>query len=701
MYKLSKQIQKSNIQTRLIVYYVAFALATVAMVAYFAYTQAAKSLRSTVEDKLHTIAELKVDFLNHWVDEQQRNAIFLASLPELRTLSGVLLNPAALPADHDLARDHLTSLVTLIAQRTTDFQDVQIIDPDGNIVISAATVNVGKSQFGQPFFTEGQTRTYTEGFYKSDLFGKTTLTIATPLFDDKEKRIGVFALHFNMKQVDNFIREDLDLNDPIQSYLITRQRAIITDDPIALSQYPEMHSPAIDLALAGGEGTLAYINHNGIAVIGKYLPLTNQNAVLLVEIDESTALWPARRLAMNIVIAGLLISLVLILVVIILAQRITAPLRALTETASRISTGDLDASAPVLSDDEVGTLAQAFNAMTEKLRQTLAGLQDELHERKHTEDALRESEEQFRKVFHSSPVAICITTLEDGRLLDANYAYWDLTGYDPNNSLGRTAEELTMWDIPHARREFVERLKQKRSLYEPDDHFYHADGSLKQVISFYELIHIRNEDCILAMFYDMSAQKQTMDALQQSEARIRALLEAMPDMILEISADGLIINMVPPKGREAVMPPERFTGRQIFEVFSEVTATQALFAVEHALETKQMTSFEFESVMDQKARVMEARIVASASDTAIIILRDITERKWIESEREKLINSLELAKKESETLRESLASIITTFDLEQVVERILDQIKLVIPYDTASVWRVDDEWQMPIITRDL
>lgn len=202
-------------------------------------------------------------------------------------------------------------------------------------------------------------------------------------------------------------------------------------------------------------------------------------------------------------------------------------------------------------------------------------------ERKQIESTLRESEERFKKIFQSSPIAISITTLEDGKLLDANYAYWDLTGYDPETSIGRSAEELSMWDIPQDRIEFVKKLKQKNSLYNPDDYFYHTDGNQKHVISFYELIQIGSEDCVLAMFYDMSAQKQTLQALQHSEARARALL------------------------------------------------------------------------------------------------------------------------RESETLRASLASIVTTFDLEEVVERILDQIKVVIPYDTASVWRVDREWQTMIISRDL
>ena len=49
---------------------------------------------------------------------------------------------------------------------------------------------------------------------------------------------------------------------------------------------------------------------------------------------------------------GLLTSVILIIVVFFMAQRITAPLRALSETVSHVSEGQLNVSAPVLSDDE-------------------------------------------------------------------------------------------------------------------------------------------------------------------------------------------------------------------------------------------------------------------------------------------------------------------------------------------------------------
>ena len=561
-----------------------------------------------------------------------------------------------------------------------------------------------------------------------------------------------------------------------------------------------------------------------VIITGVMIFFVYQQTVVALQgrIDRETALGLARQIAIGTGIVGLPVSMLLIAAVFILAQRITAPLRALSETVSHISDGELTASAPVFSDDEVGALARAFNAMTEKLRQTLAGLQAELRERKQAEEkllqfrrvmdessdaiflidlesglyidfnksaheflgysrqelaqltvmevaqhlpslenwlervelvrktgslifetayqrkdrsffpvevsarileyeaeniivavvrdtssrkqtemALRESEERFRKVFHSSPVAISITTFEDGRLLDANEAYWGLTGYRPEQALGRNAEELKLWVNLEARTDFLEGLKQKGSLVNPDDYFFQTDGTLKHIISFYERVQLGNEDCILSMFHDISDQRRTMQALQQSEARIRALLNAFPDMILEISLDGRIISMVPPKGMEKAMPPDLFIGKQIDEAFREVTAAQTKFAIQRASESGQINVFEFESAMGGTPRTMEARLTASTPDTVLMMIRDVSRRKWIEQEREQLIQELETRNAESETLRTTLASIVSTLEFTEIIDRVLEEIKRVIPYDTASVWRVEGRDQYIISGVDL
>ena len=71
-----------------------------------------------------------------------------------------------------------------------------------------------------------------------------------------------------------------------------------------------------------------------------------------------------------------------------------------------------------------------------------------------------------------------------------------------------------------------------------------------------------------------------------------------------------------------------------------------------------------------------------------------TRRRWADLEREKLIDELEARNQESETLRESLASIVGTFEFSEIIQRILEQIRRVIPYDTASVWTVEGDRQL-------
>lgn len=802
-----QQFRQSKIRTRLVIYYIAFAVATIAAVNYFAYTQATRSLETAVVDRLNTVAELKRDSLDQWVDGRQRDAESLASLPEMRSLAGPLLAPTSALQSGEIVRRELMKLLAVAIRPTEDFQDIQIINLDGQVVASLRPDLVSVSQSDQPFFIHGLNETFIQNFYHSDLLGGTVLTVATPLLNDSQERVGVLALHFNMKRVDEIIYGDQEsTNESVKTYLVDSNRGLIANGPLTPAQATSLQSSAIDLALKGKPGSSSYISHTGVEVIGVYLWLEDRNAALIVEMDREAALQPARQLAMNIGVVGLQIAIILIVAVLILAERITAPLRALNEAVARISQGRLNAPAPVFADDEVGALARAFNSMAEKFRQTLDGLQNELNERKQVESnllqfrtvmdesndaiflidpetsrcidfnksayeilgysreelgrlgvidiaeyvtnlddwhdrvdlihetgslifetvyrrkdyttfpvevsarmlyygsrtlllfvvrdiaqrkqsekALRESEERFRKVFQSSPVAISITTLEEGRLLDANYAYWDLTGHVEKEALGRDARELKMWEDIRARAEFVEDLRRKGSLFNPDDHFYHTDGTLKYVISFHELIHIGHEDCVLSMFYDMSAQKQTMQALQQSEARTRALVDAFPDMIMELSLEGVIINVVPPKGLEKPMPIPRFIGKRIDEVFDQVVAAQILLAVQRVIEGEQIAIFEFELMMGAKPHVMEARLTGSTSDTVLMLIRDFTQRRWAEKEREKLISELEAKNKESETLRESVAIVAATLEKSEAIGRILEQLERVVPFDSASV----------------
>jgi len=267
--------------------------------------------------------------------------------------------------------------------------------------------------------------------------------------------------------------------------------------------------------------------------------------------------------------------------------------------------------------------------------------QKELQERRNTESALRSSEELFRKVFHASPVAILISSLKEGRIIEANESYWKLTGLNSQASIGRTAFELGLWENSDERKSFVDRIKHDRSIYNPDYQFINELKDVKSTLAFYELVKLGDMDCLLSILYDITEQKEARDAAQKSEARMLALLNAVPDMIFEFSKDGVLLDFIPSTDFSPHMAPEQFLGKNIEVLFPASVVGQTMFALERALDSGQLHAFEYELLIGNETHHYEARLSPSGNDSALAIIRDITLRKWAETERESLIQELE------------------------------------------------------------
>jgi len=324
----------------------------------------------------------------------------------------------------------------------------------------------------------------------------------------------------------------------------------------------------------------------------------------------------------------------------------------------------------------------------------------DITEQNQTQRDLRESEERFRTIFNASPVAISITTLEDGRYLDANEAYWKLTGYEPDLFLGNQTINLGIWSDPQERVSFVETLKEKHRLVDPNYMIYNQPNQkMHTAIGLAELIELRGESCILSVFYDITEQKQAESALQNAERRTRAILSSIPDLIFETSRAGIFLDFLTSTQLVPVMKPHQFIGKNMHDLFPPNIAEQALGAIERALSSDQIQTFEYGLPPEEEIQFFEARVTPVSQDTALVMVRDISQRKWVETEREKLIHELEAKNDESETLRESMAIIVETLDETKAISLILEQLEKVVPYDSASVQLLRDDTLEIVSTR--
>lgn len=270
----------------------------------------------------------------------------------------------------------------------------------------------------------------------------------------------------------------------------------------------------------------------------------------------------------------------------------------------------------------------------------MTGTVVDITDRKRAEQSLLEQEERFRKVFQTSPVAIVVTTLEEGRIVDANAAYWELSRLSPETALGRTTFELLTGLSFEARARFILELLEKKSIQNSAYDFVDADGEHLNTIAFFELIEVDGQPAILSMFHDLTEQDRARDALRLSETRLRAMLEAVPDMVLEMKRDGMIVHYIPSTANEPSFVPENIVGRKIAEVLPDI-AEQIAFAVERVLESGQLHAIEFKRVVNGEPRTFEARLTPTASDQALAMIRDVSLNKWSEAERENLIAELE------------------------------------------------------------
>lgn len=144
---------------------------------------------------------------------------------------------------------------------------------------------------------------------------------------------------------------------------------------------------------------------------------------------------------------------------------------------------------------------------------TLHTVWRDLTGRKKTENALRESEERFRQIFATIPDPVILARLEDGTIIDVNKAFQEMSGVSRQEALGRNAEQLGFWKDQKSRNLFYALMNNSEGAQKFEAAFLlQGDQTITGLVSARRLM-INNEECLLAVVRDISAEKAAQRAL--------------------------------------------------------------------------------------------------------------------------------------------------------------------------------------------
>jgi len=316
-------------------------------------------------------------------------------------------------------------------------------------------------------------------------------------------------------------------------------------------------------------------------------------------------------------------------------RQVTTPILDLAAVARQV-THDKNYSlrAQSAGKDETGQLVEAFNHMLEAVQardaeleearatleqrvlQRTEALEREIAERRQIEEDLRRSEQRFAQIFRSSPVPTVLRGLNDHKIIEVNDSFLRLFGFQREEVIGRTVEELGLNADAAKVKEVSDTARRKGNLRDIEIQWRGKGGRSGMGRLFAEVIEWIKEPCLLVMIYDTTRQAKMERQLRQAQK-----MEAVGQLAAGVAHDfNNILTVI--QANASLGQSEPGLDPMLKDCFDQIS----LAAERAAALTRQLLAFSRKQAMQPTVVDLNQLLV----DYAAMLRRVVTERVKVE-----------------------------------------------------------------------
>ncbi|WP_353266935.1 EAL domain-containing protein [Gemmatimonas sp.] len=176
-------------------------------------------------------------------------------------------------------------------------------------------------------------------------------------------------------------------------------------------------------------------------------------------------------------------------------------------------------------------------------------------------ERMEQSEQRYRLLFDQNPLAMIGMRCADGTILAFNAQAEKVLGYVAADVVGRTVDELAITGPAQITFEQVLASIEATGTTTQEFRLYSRDGREIETVVMFHRVELAGEEALIAHIRDVTAERVSLRAREESEARFRAFFDFAGISIHVLSFDGIILEANPASKELLGFDPHEVVGR--------------------------------------------------------------------------------------------------------------------------------------------